>query len=285
METWLPTIWAVAVSVLGVLVAVWFGKRSAPWRIAAYGVGFLIMVIFAVERFTIGLELVPPFSWVAAGASREILSALVGPLLLLTPAVALPRRRDRIMVGIFAGLFSLRMVVLPSLLAVLARSTLAALPTKIDPDGVCIQQTAYTCGAASAVTALRKLGFAADEGPMAIWSFTSRFGTTPDELACALQSHYAGKGLIVRYHRFKSVGELREFPFTLAVVKYGALTDHFVTVLSVTDTTVVVGDPLSGRVESTYDEFAKQWRFYGIVMERKKGNGIIGKGAAQFLGR
>ena len=266
---WLPTIWAVAVSFAGGLVAVWFGKRSAAWRIAAYSVGFVIMVIFALERFTIGLELVPPFSWVAAGASREFLLALVGPLLLLTPAVALPKRRDRIMVGIFAGLFSLRMIILPSLFAVLARPALATLATKIDRDGVCIQQTAYTCGAASAVTALRKLGFAAEEGPLAIWSFTSHFGTTPDELASALQSHYADQGLIIQYHRFKSVGELREFPFTLAVVKYGPLTDHFVTVLSVTDTTVVVGDPLSGRVETTYDEFAKQWRFYGIVMERR----------------
>jgi predicted double-glycine peptidase len=194
------------------------------------------------------------------------MATLVGPILLLTPAAKLPRRRDRVLLGIFTGLFLIGFVVLPFLLPAIARPALEALVTRIDPDGVCIQQTSYTCGAASAVTGLRKLGLPAQEGQVAIWSHTSQYGTTPDELASALQSHYGREGLTVRYRRFKSVAELKEPPVTLAVVKYNVLTDHFVTVLAVTGQAVIIGNPLSGRVEYSYDDFAKVWRFSGIAL-------------------
>jgi predicted double-glycine peptidase len=234
----------------------------------AYLVALAILCLFGIERYTVGLELVPPFCWVAAGRMRYVLAAFVGPVLLLTPAAKLPRRRDKVLIGVFTGLFLIGFVTLPFLLPTLVRPVLAALSTKIDPDGVCIQQTSYTCGAAAAVTGLRKLGLPAQEGQLAIWSHTSQFGTTPDELAAALNSHYERQGLAVRYRRFKSVSDLREPSVTLAVVKYDVLTDHFVTVLAVTDQAVIVGDPLSGRVEYSYDDFAKVWRFSGIALSR-----------------
>jgi predicted double-glycine peptidase len=166
----------------------------------------------------------------------------------------------------------LRLVVLPFLLAALIRPTLAALHTRIDPDGVCLQQTAYTCGPASAVTGLGKLGLAAREGELAIWSYTSQTGTMPDDLVSALEGHYGKKGLAVEYRRFRSVFELKKSCPTLAVIKYSFLTDHFVTVLEATDEKVVVGDPLSGRTEYSCGDFAKKWRYTGIVLERRPGN-------------
>jgi predicted double-glycine peptidase len=234
----------------------------------AYLMALAILCLFGIERYTVGLELVPPFCWVAAGRLRYVLAAFVGPVLLLTPAAKLPRRRDKALIGTFAGLFLIGFVCLPLLLPALVRPVLAALSTKIDPDGVCIQQTSYTCGAAAAVTGLRRLGLDAQEGQLAIWSHTSQFGTTPDELAAALESHYKREGLAVRYRRFKSVAELREASVTLAVVKYDMMTDHFVTVLGVTDQAVIIGDPLSGRAEYSYDDFAKVWRFSGVTLSR-----------------
>jgi ABC-type bacteriocin/lantibiotic exporter with double-glycine peptidase domain len=47
------------------------------------------------------------------------------------------------------------------------------------------------------------------------------------------------------------------------------MVDHWVTVLEVTDTEVVVGDPAGGLDRLSYQDFAKKWRFVGIVLKRK----------------
>jgi ABC-type bacteriocin/lantibiotic exporter with double-glycine peptidase domain len=63
--------------------------------------------------------------------------------------------------------------------------------------------------------------------------------------------------------------ELKQAGLTLAVIKYGFMVDHWVTVLEVTDSEVVVGDPLGGLERLSYDEFSKKWRLIGIVLQRK----------------
>ena len=125
---------------------------------------------------------------------------------------------------------------------------LAAMTTWIDANGVCRQSAGYTCGPASAVTALRLLGLPAEEGQIAILSRTSAFaGTPPDLLAQALRERYAASGLISECRAFHHVAELKDAGLTLAVISYGPMTDHYVTVLKVTNTDVIVGDPLNGR--------------------------------------
>ena len=156
---------------------------------------------------------------------------------------------------------------MPFFLPALVRNSLAALATKIDPDGVCLQQTSYTCGPAAAVTGLRKLGIPAEEGQLAIWTQTSQFGTTPDAIAEALRSHYGAIGLEVRYQRFQQVADLNQPGVTLAVVKYDFMVDHFVAVLGITDQEVIVGDPLSGKTIYSCKDFAKLWRFCGISLK------------------
>jgi len=143
------------------------------------------------------------------------------------------------------------------------------LQTRVDANGVCRQTTDYTCGPASAVTALRKLGLPAEEGEIAILSgTTSSTGTPPDFLAAALQKRYGRDGLIVEYRAFKDVSELRQAGLTLAVIKFSFLVDHYVTVLQVTDSQVIVGDPLGGVDFLSYDEFRGKWRFTGVVLKR-----------------
>jgi len=119
------------------------------------------------------------------------------------------------------------------------------------------------------VTALRKLGLPAEEGEIAILSgTTSSTGTPPDFLAAALQKRYGRDGLIVEYRAFKDVSELRQAGLTLAVIKFSFLVDHYVTVLQVTDSQVIVGDPLGGVDFLSYDEFRGKWRFTGVVLKR-----------------
>jgi len=117
---------------------------------------------------------------------------------------------------------------------------------------------------------LRKLGLPAGEGEIATLSYTSfTTGTPPDILAEALRNRYGKDGLVTDYRAFKDIPELKEAGLTLAVTKFGFLIDHYVTVLEVTDTEVVVGDPLNGLDKMSYDKFRQQWRFVGIVLKRK----------------
>jgi len=94
-------------------------------------------------------------------------------------------------------------------------------------------------------------------------------GTPPDILAEALQKQYGKDDLLVEYRSFKNISELKNAGLTLAIVKFGFMVDHYVTVLEVTDSEVVVGDPSDGLDRMSYDEFQKKWRFVGIVLKRK----------------
>jgi predicted double-glycine peptidase len=50
---------------------------------------------------------------------------------------------------------------------------------------------------------------------------------------------------------------------------FGFMVDHWVTVLAVTDSEVIIGDPLGGLGRMSYAEFEEKWRFVGIVLRRK----------------
>jgi len=158
----------------------------------------------------------------------------------------------------------------PFLAPLEARQELSHLQTRVGTDGICLQTTGYTCGPAAAVTALRKLGLVGDEGEIALLSHTSSTtGTEPDLLANALQKKYGEQGLIASYRSFKDLEELRRAGLTLAVVKFGFLVDHYVTVLGVTNGMVMVGDPLDGLGKMASEEFLKKWRFSGVVLKRE----------------
>jgi predicted double-glycine peptidase len=266
MNPCLETGGAILLALCGVALALRLAKLPQRCWIPAYLLSLAVVCIFGLERYTVGLEFVPPFSWVAAGRTRYILAAFAAPILILTPAAKLPRRRDKVFLRIFTGLCLLSFVVMPFFLPALVRNNLAALTTKIDPDGVCLQRTSYTCGPAAAVTGLRKLGLPAEEGQLAIWSHASQFGPTPDAIVDALRSHYGADGLEVRYQRFRQVADLEQPGVTLAVVKYGFMVDHFVAVLGITDQEVIVGDPLSGKTIHSHGDFAKLWRFCGLSL-------------------
>jgi predicted double-glycine peptidase len=140
----------------------------------------------------------------------------------------------------------------------------------MDSDGVCLQTTGYTCGPAAAVTALRRLGFKADEGQLAILTHCTSFtGTPPDILADSLQSRYGRNGLRCEYRGFRDVAELKNAGLTLAVVKFNFIVDHYVTVLAVNDHTVTIGDPLYGLTEMSRHDFEDMWRFCGVALARR----------------
>ena len=138
-------------------------------------------------------------------------------------------------------------------------------------DGVCLQRDDYDCGPAAAVTALRVLGIEAEEGEIAILAHTSSaLGTPPDVLAEALQQRYGRQGLFCQYRYFNSIEELKEAGPVLAVIRYGFLVDHYVTILQMREQELIVGDPSQGRVRYSFAAFEKKWRHTGIQMSREQ---------------
>lgn len=248
----------------------WFSNQRSPW----WGIGYfipLVLIFCYVLAFRVpGLMFSPPFSWISMGMKKYALFGFVAAMVLTTPLSRIPQRRIRMLISILMSVIIFFMALWPFIAPMLDRKDLMHLQTHMDTNGICLQTTTYTCGPASAVTALRKLGLPAEEGEIAILSYTSeQEGTPEDMLADGLKRRYASSGLIVECRAFKSIAELKQAGLTLAVVKYGFMLDHWVTVLEVSNSDVVVGDPAGGLDRLSYQDFAGKWRFVGIVLHRK----------------
>jgi hypothetical protein len=206
------------------------------------------------------------------GRSRFVCFNFITTMLLTVPLARLPQRRNRIVVGALIVVLT-AVTIVPFLAPAFNRSYLATLKTRIDPDGICRQSNDYTCAPAATVTALRKLGFPAEEGEIAILAYTSLLtGTEPDVLARALQKRYGGEGLVADYHAFKDIDELQSAGLTVAVVKFSTLQDHCVAVLGVQTNRVIIGDPLNGLATVPVEEFERKWLFVGVVLKRATGS-------------
>ncbi len=265
-------LWAEAVGVAilggaGFLLGRWFSRRRAPWWTLGYFLPLALVIAVGLARHFPVLEFVRPFSWLLAGRWEFAWGGLVGTMVLTTPLSRLPLRRDRIVVAVLMVVLVGGTSVWPLLAPAFNHRELAALRTRVDADGVCLQGTGYTCGPAAAVTALRRLGLPAEEGELALLAHTSAAsGTQPDVFADILRQRYAAQGLSVEYRPFRDLEELRQAGLTLAVVKFALFIDHYVTVLEVTADSVVIGDPLSGRERLSREEFVRRWRFNGVVL-------------------
>jgi hypothetical protein len=254
----------------GALLGYLFSRLPKPWWMLGYFLPLTLILIYRLALDIPALAFVPPASWMLMGLKKFAVLGFVATMVLTTPLSRLPKRRDRLVVVALMIVYVFINSVWPFLAPLFNRNQLEHLQTNFARDGVCRQTTDYTCGPAAAVTALRKLGLLADEGKIALLSRTSSStGTPPDLLAEALQKEYAKDGLIVEYRPFKNIAELKRAGLTLAVIKFGFLVDHFVTVLDVTDREVIIGDPLEDLNKISRDEFLNKWRFTGVTLKRQ----------------
>jgi predicted double-glycine peptidase len=270
LRAWCET--AVVVVVMSVfwLLARRCSRLPSPWWTLGYIIPFMVLgVILLAGHGYPGLMYQAPVSALFAGRTEFVIMGATAIMLLVTPMPRLTFRRQRFIVGVFLALVLLQISVLPFLAPAFNQRELAAIKTRINIEGVCLQSTHYTCGPAAAVTGLRRLGLAGDEGEIARLAGTSSsMGTPPDILAAALRLRYASEGLLANDRPFHHVSELRGLGPTLAVVKFTYFLDHYVTVLEVTDNEVVVGDPMSGLSTLSHEEFRAKWRFLGVVLNR-----------------
>ena len=269
MNPWLESSGVLVLGIVGVALGCCFSRLPKLYWSLGYFIPLTLIVLVGLAYRFRTLELCPPFCWLMTGRREFALTALISTMVLTTPISRLRLRRDRVATRLLMVWVVFQVAAWPFLAPAFNRDKLAALKTRIDSDGVCLQNTDYTCGPAAAVTALRRLGFPAEEGEIAILCKTSTaMGTPPDILCRALQNRYGADGLSCDYRAFKSVNELKRTGYTLALMKFAFLLDHYVTVLNVDDRYVTVGDPLNGRQTLTYTEFAKKWRFVGVVLNR-----------------
>jgi hypothetical protein len=264
-DVWVALVVAVGGGSLG-----WASSRlpGRTWWLG-YGAPLLILVAFSVLIRRPEWTVNPMLSWIWLGRWRLALVAGMVSMIFSTLMPRLPLARERRALGVLVVVSVLYFSVWPSLAVARSRAYLASLVTRWGPGEICMQSTDYTCGPAAAVTALRRLGFEAGEGELAVEAGTSpATGTPADVMAHVLNHRFGGQGLRADLRRFRAVEDLRLAGLTLVVVKFGWWVDHWLVVLEVTDREVVVADPSSGRVRMTYDEFRERWRFIGVTLRR-----------------
>jgi predicted double-glycine peptidase len=274
MGPWLETLSVVLLSAVGAAVGHLLGRSRKPYWMLGYLPALVLACAAGAVRVDYRLTFVRPFSWVGAGRREFVLMAVACTLLFGTLLPRLRGVRLRVLVGVLMALSALSFSVVPFLGPALVYGDLLELKTVIDPNGVCLQNTNYTCGPAAAVTALGMLGLQAEEGELAILAHSVPGTGTPADLLCeALEERYGEDGLTCEYRPIESIADLKKAGVVIVSVKYNLFVDHYATVIGITDDWVVVGDPLAGRRRLSYDRFNGMWRHCGIVLRRQAEHG------------
>lgn len=230
----------------------------------------LLFMVAATRRFPV-LSFQPPFSWILIGRSDFVILSLVVPMMIGTLLPRLPTKRLKVLLSIMLAVACLHFSILPFLSpAFIYKKLLKFETTFIDKD-VCVQSNNYSCGPASAVTALKYLGIDADEGLIAVAAGTTpALGTRGDMLAKALEKLYGDEGIRCNHRYFRSIDQMRDLEPVIATIKYSTFIDHYVTVLAIDNNIVTIGDPLMGLRKLNYDEFKDIWRSTGVVVMLEK---------------
>jgi predicted double-glycine peptidase len=273
MQPWFEAIGVFILAVVGVFLGLLTQRLKKHYMLICYLPPLILILLIALTRHIYWLVFYPPFSWITEGRREYAIFAFTIPMIFSILIPKLPIRRQKIVLSIFVLVTSIVFFIIPFISPIIVRSELEKLDTTVSDEGICLQSTSYTCGPASAVTALHQLGIIADEGKLAILAYTSpQTGTSDDLLKKAIEKLYGPEGIICTYKCFNSIDELKDNCPAIVVTKHSFLIDHYVTVLGVTKTKVIIGDPSIKKEILTREEFADRWRSVGIVVKRVQNN-------------
>jgi uncharacterized protein len=245
-------------------------RRLPKW---AWAVLFLVPVGFwlAMRCVSYVPSLVfeyEPVAWLFALRRPFLISSLIIAFAMgiVIPQVQTRRLRVLLSILMLAGL--VYHFAIPMIGPLVVRNRLRAIHTVMD-HGVCLQSTSWTCGPAASVTALRALGIPAEEGQLAILSYTTpMFGTDETLLARAMEQLYRDRYITTDLRYVRSLRELKGQCPALVAIQLDLTVAHLVTVLKVTDKTVTYGDPLQGRVTCSIEDFEEVWLHRALLVYR-----------------
>ncbi len=257
---------AIASYVAGLFIS----RTKSRWWVLGYAIPILPTALIAIARWYPTLEMRMPFRILMYDRREYIVMAMATSLLLAVPVARLNRKLTAVLTSLFAVLFVIHFSLLPFLLPAFNRQDLIAMHTTFDRYGVCMQNTGYTCGPAAAVTALREFDISAEEGELAVFAHSTSSAGTPPELLCgAIEKLYRHKDIRCQFRSFSAAKDLKGNLPAIAIVKFGFLVDHFVTVLRVTDTYITVADPATGLRIMDVDDFEAEWRKSAIIVSHR----------------
>jgi hypothetical protein len=130
-------------------------------------------------------------------------------------------------------------------------------------NGVTLQSKGYSCVPASLATLLRRWGYEITESEAAFALHTTRRrGTDLKEIPRALERLCPGAGMqaILIHTDFE---ELRRLDVPVLLQGWIAYNPHSTALLGMTDTEVIVGDPISGIVRCTPERWKRTSRWNG----------------------
>jgi hypothetical protein len=274
MGPWLETVGVVLLAAGAGGLGYALGRLRGRWWLAGYDTALVLTWAAVAARWSSELSFADPIAWIALGRREFVLLAASCPLLLGTAAGRLRRPRLKALLGLLGAFAVLNLSVWPFLVSSLCYDELRGLKTRVLRNGVCMQSTEYTCGAAAAVTALGMLGLEADESELAIASRTRRtVGVSSDMLCVALNSLYGPRGLRCQYRQMDSPDELRDAPAAIVYVRHREVIGHAAALMEMTDERVVLGDPLGGQRVLSQEEFADIWLGDAILLWREPAAG------------
>lgn len=126
---------------------------------------------------------------------------------------------------------------------------------------VCLQSTPSTCGPSSAATILKLYGYGASEKELAKEALTYRGGTENWYLARALRKRGFDADFVVQPSDSLSIPSS-----SIAGVRLEGGTGHFIAILDTSGESVVIGDPLIGKLKLRRAELSKRYHFTGFFL-------------------
>lgn len=263
---WLLLFVVLLLSAGGFGLGAWLGKKSLRTATITVAVGLGFVLLRALVRYAPHLEyrLLPfdayaivhpwwafPFAFLILGVGVRHMSTANG----------------RKLVGVFAGLL---LLVAVQRLWITARFDPSTVHGVVQRDGVCMQSTDYSCGAASAVMLLHHgAGVTTTEREMAELCWTNGLTGTDEFGVCmGLRRKLAERPLRPALVASDWDDLRRRGGPAMATIYFAFMIDHWVVVLEARERDVLVLDPLAGRRVLPKDEFLRVWRRGLVVLER-----------------
>lgn len=257
-----------AASIVGFGTAWYLSRRSKNMLGLSLGLGLIIGFVVFGHRLLPSLWALRWEEFAYGSVGGPALLGICIPIVGMQASNAISHRLVRIAVITLVACALFQQVWLAALDSLFAVPQLTRLKTKFTPTKVCLQTTEYTCGPAAAVTALTRLGYAADESSIALKAETGRFFGT-DEFRLSRVMNQTAKGLNCHVVDFHSVDELRGLPPVIVVVNLSADVAHYIVVLNFDGNWAECADPMGGMSRRPRETLERDWTRRGVVCTRR----------------